>query len=279
MPYLGDTTSTQSLLFSPLLLASPQPQPNYPNYTLPPVIMTPPAIPDFSFSELDLLIIPTGSSPTESGLDNSHCAALNSNITTGALGSTNLVVNATTEWMAIGDEEGYRTYWVIGGLMPSSNYTAYYYESTTRTLSQSIWFTTKQCTSSCPLSDSLTTSIIPMPISPTHIILPLYRLLCPINSQHIDHPLLACTPRYTPGINHHSPNAITRIILHFPILKSLREGLLLPHLLMPRLLHFLPGLDLPKSDPKVYRSPNNIIRWNIRSTRSYTSPNNTRNRR
>jgi len=152
MLYLADTTSTQSLLFSPLLLASPQPQSSYPNYTLPPAVMVPPAIPEFSLSNPDLLIIPTGSSPTGSGLDNSLCAALNANITTGALGSANLVVNATTEWMAIGDEEGYRTYWVIGGLMPSSNYTAYYYEPITRTLSQPIWFTTKQCTSPCPTS-------------------------------------------------------------------------------------------------------------------------------
>jgi calcium channel MID1 len=150
MLYLGDTTSTQSLIFSPLLLASSQPQPSYPNYTLPPALMTPPAIPEFSFSNLDLLIIPTGSSPTGSGLDNSHCAALKANITTGALGSTNRVANATTERMAIGDEEGYRTYWVIGGLMPSSNYTAYYYEPTTRTLSQPIWFSTKQCESPLP---------------------------------------------------------------------------------------------------------------------------------
>jgi len=152
MLYLGDTTSTQSLLFSPLLLASPQLQPSYPNYTLPPVVMIPPAIPEFSFSNLDLLIIPTGSSPTGSGLDNSHCAALNANITTGTLGSANLIVNATTEWMAIGDEEGYRTYWVVAGLMPSSNYTAYYYEPITRTLSQPVWFTTKQCTSPSPIS-------------------------------------------------------------------------------------------------------------------------------
>jgi calcium channel MID1 len=146
MLYLGDTTSTQSLLFSPLLLASPQSQPTYPNYTLPPALFSPPALPEFSFQDLELIVLPTGSSPTQSGLDNSRCAALSSNITTGALGATNLVVYATTEWMAVGGEEGFRTYWVLGGLQPSSNYTAYYYEPTTRTLSQPIWFSTKQST-------------------------------------------------------------------------------------------------------------------------------------
>ena len=196
--YLGDTTSTQSLLFSPLLLASPQPQPTYPNYTLPPAFMVPPAVPEFGFSNLNLLIIPTGSSPTGSGLDNSHCAALNANITTGALGSSNLVVNATTEWMAIGDEEGYRTYWVIGGLMPSSNYTAYYFEPITQTLSQPIWFSTKQCMFPSHLHNSLTNSIIPMPISTAYTLLSFYRLLCANSAKYNDYPLLTCTTRYTP---------------------------------------------------------------------------------
>jgi hypothetical protein len=232
MLYLGDTTSTQSLLFSPLLLTSPQPQPSYPNYTLPPAVMTPPSAPELRFSNLDLLIIPTGSSPTGSGLDNSHCAALNTNITTGALGSTNRVVNATTEWMTVGDEEGYRSYWVTGGLMPSSNYTAYYYDSTTRTSSQPIWFMTKQCTSPSPIHNPLTDSIISMPTSSTYSLLPFRRLLCPISTQHDHRALLTGTPRYTPGFNHQSPIPITRIILDFPSLKSLREGLLLPHLLM-----------------------------------------------
>ena len=145
MLYLGDTTSTQSILFSPLLLASPQTQPSYPNYTLPPAFMTPPQLPDFSFPNYELLVVPSDSSPPASGLDNSHCAALDANVTTGNI-ARNLVVNATTEWMAVGGEEGYRTYWVVGGLLPSSNYTAYYLEPSTRTLSQPIWFTTKQCT-------------------------------------------------------------------------------------------------------------------------------------
>jgi calcium channel MID1 len=145
MLYLGDTTPTQSLLFSPLLLPAPQSQPTYPNYTLPPAQLRIPPLPAFSFPQLDLLVIPTGSSPTQAGLDNSLCAALNANVSTGALGHRNLAVNATTEWMSVGDEEGYRTYWVIDGLLPSSNYTAWFFEPGTRTLSQPIWFTTKQC--------------------------------------------------------------------------------------------------------------------------------------
>lgn len=152
MLLLGDTTSTQSLLFSPLLLPAPQSQPSYPNYTLPPAELRIPPLPEFGFPQLDLLIIPTGSSPTQAGLDNSLCAALNANVSTGALGQRNIVVNATTEWMSVGDEEGFRTYWVIGGLLPSSNYTAWFFEPSTRTLSQPIWFTTKQCRSFAPLS-------------------------------------------------------------------------------------------------------------------------------
>jgi hypothetical protein len=125
----------------------------------------------------------------------------------------------------------------------------------------------------------LTNSIIPMSISLTYAILPIRRLLCPIDTQHNHHPLLTRTPRYTPRINHRPLDAITRIILHFPILKSLRKGLLLPHLLMPRLPYILPGLDMPKPNPEMYRSPNNIIRRDLRSTRNHHSPINTRNRR
>lgn len=152
MLLLGDTTSTQSLLFSPLLLPAPQSQPTYPNYTLPPAELRIPPLPELSVPQLDLLIISTGSSPTQAGLDNSLCAALNANMSTGALGQRNIVVNATTEWMSVGDEEGFRTYWVIGGLLPSLNYTAWFFEPSTRTLSQPIWFNTKQCKSSALLS-------------------------------------------------------------------------------------------------------------------------------
>jgi calcium channel MID1 len=147
MLYLGDSTSSQSLLFSSLLFSSPQPQSSYPNYTLSAAELPIPSLPEFSLPTFELLVIPTGSSPTANGLDYSHCAIRNANVSTGALGRGNPVINATTEWMAVGDEEGYRTYWVIGGLESSSNYTAWILDTSTQTMSQPIWFTTKQCTS------------------------------------------------------------------------------------------------------------------------------------
>jgi hypothetical protein len=88
-----------------------------------------------------------------------------------------------------------------------------------------------------------------MSTSFTYSLLSIRRLLCPFVTQYDRHPLLSRTSRYTPGINHRPPIPITRIFFHFPILKSLREGLLLPHLLMSRLPHILSGLDLPKPHP------------------------------
>lgn len=143
---LGDTTSSQVLLFSPLLLPAPQSQPTYPNYTFPPVRLDPPALPEFSLPTYNLIMIPTSSSPTSEGLDQSHCAIQRANVSTGGLaqGTRNMVVNATIEWSAIGGIEGFRTYWVLGGLLPGTNYTAWYTDGD-NTLSQPIWFRTKQC--------------------------------------------------------------------------------------------------------------------------------------
>lgn len=146
---LGDTTSNQVLLFSPLLLPAPQSQPTYPNYTFPQARLDPPALPGFSLPTIELIVIPTSSSPTIQGLDQSHCAIQRANVSTGGLahGTQNMVVNTTTEWSAIGGVEGYRTYWVLGGLLPGTNYTAWYTDGES-TISQPIWFRTKQCKSS-----------------------------------------------------------------------------------------------------------------------------------
>lgn len=143
---LGDTTSNQVLLFSPLLLPAPQSQPTYPNYTFPPARLDPPSLPEFTLPTIDLIVIPTSSSPTLQGLDQSHCAIRAANVSTGGLaqGTRNMVVNATTEWSAIGGIEGYRTYWVLGGLLPGTNYTAWYTDGE-ENISQPIWFRTKQC--------------------------------------------------------------------------------------------------------------------------------------
>lgn len=107
-----------------------------------------PTLPDIDLPSMNLIVMPTASSPTEQSLDLSQCAVrLADNFTGGlAQGTRNMVVNATTQWMAMDGEEGYRTYWVLGGLLPATNYTAWSTQGEGgNTLSQPIWFTTKQC--------------------------------------------------------------------------------------------------------------------------------------
>jgi calcium channel MID1 len=157
-PYLGDTTSQTALIFSPLLQSSPHIQPSYPNYTLPPAQLV---LPTYSspqsnffsnsafignYPNLTLIMTPTGSSPTNEGLDNSLCAIRSANGSTGGVANlANMVINQTEpSWMSVGDEEGFRVFWMVGDLVPSRNYTAWIYDENQRTLSRPIWLATKE---------------------------------------------------------------------------------------------------------------------------------------
>lgn len=76
----------------------------------------------------NIIVVPTASSPTEQGLDNSICAArLGRNSTGDVLGSARTVMNRTEPiWTRIGpDGAGYRVAWGIGGLQSESNYTVW----------------------------------------------------------------------------------------------------------------------------------------------------------
>lgn len=155
-PRLGDTTSTSALIFSPLLYSLPQPEPSYPNYTLPDAQL---AFPDFSYAEplnsslssnLTLIVIPTNSSPTSTGLDNSVCAINAASAKNSVSGVNNIILKSfQPEWMTVGDEQGFRSYWVLGDLTEQGNYTAWVSDDK-GVLSQPAWFTTKSGTSSHP---------------------------------------------------------------------------------------------------------------------------------
>ena len=149
-PLLGDTTSSSALLFSPLLLSSPHSQPSYPNYTLPPAQLSLPEYPSTQSNltslstDLSLILIPTTSSPTLEGLDNSICAVQNANVSTGSIAHpSNMLVNATTSWTGVGEEEGFRTMWVVGNLVAETNYTAYIVDEKGG-MSSPIWLSTKE---------------------------------------------------------------------------------------------------------------------------------------
>ncbi|RSH91307.1 stretch-activated cation channel mid1 [Saitozyma podzolica] len=164
-PFLGDTTNSTALIFSPLLQDSPHYQPTYPNYTLPPAQLV---LPSFSSStdnmvsnasfigpapNLTLIMVPTGSSPTQDGLDHSLCAIRAANSSTGSVASpSNMIVNRTEpSWVAVDGEEGYRQYWVVGNLVSGSNYTAWVYDEDKQSLSPPIWLATKDASFQCPL--------------------------------------------------------------------------------------------------------------------------------
>ncbi|WVF72129.1 hypothetical protein IAT40_006941 [Kwoniella sp. CBS 6097] len=178
LPLLGDTTSSLALLFSPLLISTPKDGPSYPNYTLPsPQLVFEPfsslgdvGIPtvsgnsSLSNTNLTLALIPTSSSPTNSGLDYSICAIRNTLNSTGDLASTasgNIVLKTAVDepqWSTLDEEEGYRHFWAVGGLTAEGNYTAWVMDGE-GTLSGPIWFVMKQ--ESFPCNIVLPTSICP----------------------------------------------------------------------------------------------------------------------
>ncbi|KAI9638344.1 calcium channel [Dioszegia hungarica] len=166
--------------------------PTYPNYTLPPA-----QLPLFasgagsSTSSLTLIIVPTGSSPTSDGLDNSLCAIRTANISTGGIASArNAVLNRSQpHWMRLGGEEGLRSAWGAGDLVAGgSNYTAWTLDEAKGELSRPVWFATKQAGFSCPLvlPTSFCPSIAyaaPLPLDPTSPTHPLSSLPSNITDQ------------------------------------------------------------------------------------------------
>ena len=149
---LGDTTAKSALLFSPLLLSSPHDQPSYPNYTLPgsQLVFSSYTGPSSQTnlttlsSSIPLILVPTDSSPTSSGLDNSRCAVQNANISTGNIAAEdNMLIKGETQWMNVGGEEGFRTMWVVGNLQAQTNYTGWLVDDQGG-LSSPIQFVTKE---------------------------------------------------------------------------------------------------------------------------------------
>ncbi|WVW83117.1 hypothetical protein I302_105135 [Kwoniella bestiolae CBS 10118] len=174
VPFLGDTTSSQALIFSPLLYASESIQPTYPNYTLPPaqLPLNPFPTDDLSPSSLipgntslsnnlTLYIVPTNSdsSPTINGLEYSTCAISLAVNATGFLAEKAIVrSNDEPEWSNVDDQEGYRHYWAVGGLSAGTNYTTWIRDDR-GVWAGPVWFTTKSESFPCQLV--LPTSICP----------------------------------------------------------------------------------------------------------------------
>ncbi|KAJ3777791.1 stretch-activated cation channel Mid1 [Lentinula raphanica] len=164
-PLLGDTTSNQALLFSPPFDPPVFSDPSYPNYTLPGPSLSPPSPPSSS-SNFTLLLAPT-SPQTLTALPQTACM-MSSQTSSG---------NIANESLWLRDEEGWRTQWIMAGLSPQTNYTAYVIQDSTK-LSGPMYFVTKSAVFACPLAAFLpycpgVTYAIPLP-SPDNSDLSIY---------------------------------------------------------------------------------------------------------
>ena len=155
LPVLGDTTSSQAILFSypvvPFTTKYPfNPTiPSFPNYTFPAANMSQPPLPQdaaISNNNVSLVILPTSSSSSD--IPQTGCY-LSSQSSAGTLASSSL-------WAR--DSSGFRFQYFISGLSPQTNYTAFLVNSstsTTRSISGPIYFTTKSSSFPCTLTHSL----------------------------------------------------------------------------------------------------------------------------
>lgn len=126
LPYLGDTTANEAILFSPPFLPPPFiPEPQYPNYTLPSANMSAPTAPS-NTSSFQLLLGPTTSFPSYNVSSNSLDGG--TPLTACALQSSVqglIPASSMSEQLVLRDINGWRMQWIVQGLQPSMNYTAY----------------------------------------------------------------------------------------------------------------------------------------------------------
>jgi calcium channel MID1 len=135
-PWLGDSTSDQVLLFSAPFDSSPQaesffPQPTFPNYTLPEANLSFPAPPSTS-PNFTLVLSPTSVGQPLTALQQTGCRLR-------AVNSSGITQNQSL-WLR--DEQGWRNQWLVGGLSPLTNYTAYSIQDGTK-VSGPMYFVTK----------------------------------------------------------------------------------------------------------------------------------------
>ncbi|KAG5726080.1 Stretch-activated cation channel MID1 [Termitomyces sp. T112] len=139
LPLLGDTTSDQAIIFSPVFSEVRYYVPTWPNYTFPPANLTQPPLPSGS-PNYTLIISPTSSTPSLASLPQTGCMLL-SRRSTGTISNESL-------WLR--DAHGWRTQWLVEGLAPSANYTAYVIKDSTQ-VGGPIYFATKSASFTCPL--------------------------------------------------------------------------------------------------------------------------------
>ncbi|KAI0275521.1 stretch-activated cation channel Mid1 [Russula aff. rugulosa BPL654] len=163
LPYFGDSTANEALLFSPPFFPPPPPpQPTYPNYTLPQANTTPPSLPPpppgfSSTPNFTLFLAP---------LDTA--CAIRTGVTSDPSAEQSAQVLEEQMWLR--DERGWRREWLVGRLATLTNYSVYAIQDGTR-LSGPIYFATKSASFSCQLVHGLpycptTAYSVPLPEPP-----------------------------------------------------------------------------------------------------------------
>ncbi|KAL4071955.1 stretch-activated Ca2+-permeable channel component-domain-containing protein [Scleroderma yunnanense] len=153
LPLFGDTAVNQALLFSPPFSTEVIPEPTYPNYTLPSANSS---IPDAPTSPVfDLVLAPLSAQLTS--LPQTGCSLTNTS-SSGTVTLNDLWLRGNEEW---------RSQWLVDGLSPSTNYTAYVIQDHLK-VSGPIYFATKSAGFPCPLVHSLpycpsTAYAVPLP--------------------------------------------------------------------------------------------------------------------
>jgi calcium channel MID1 len=130
--WFGDSTSNQALLFSPIFSQPAETTvPKFPNYTFPPANLSQPDAPTDAPS-YTILIAPTSKNLTS--LPQTTCAIQNVSDQVGNVVSQDM-------WLK-GEDDGWRSQWLVSGLTPSTNYTTYIIQDNT-ILTSPAYFVTK----------------------------------------------------------------------------------------------------------------------------------------
>lgn len=144
LPLLGDTTSNQVLLFSPPFQPTPMNEPSFPNYTFPDANLTapdPPSnIPTFTLFLGNTSALPSFDLTTNSFADGTPataCALKNLQGLTMQNSSGDV-----QESLVLRDNNGWRAQWLVNGLTPLTNYTAFVLQDNTK-VAGPIYFLTK----------------------------------------------------------------------------------------------------------------------------------------
>jgi calcium channel MID1 len=138
LPLLGDATSNQAILFSAPFAVTQPPEATFPNYTLPQAnLFLPQYTGGTQSSNVSLILAQT--SAQSNNIKLTDIPQTGCSISARQSSNVGTILNQTLWSRGV---DGWRNQWLIGGLTPSTNYTAYVVQDGTK-VSGPIFFATK----------------------------------------------------------------------------------------------------------------------------------------